>query len=565
MRCTPFALSAMPRCRQPDIATAVSDRARWPVRARSVVSAMLALALAGAHAQTTVPQTGPVDTAFAQVDTLMRQYIASRGFPGAVVVIGYGDRIVYAQGYGWADPARQIPMSPWLEFRIASVSKPITATMVMRLVEQGRVSLDARAWDYLAPLMGSSQPADPRLRDVTVRQLLTHTWGLDRSVSADPMGSWYRDGTGTLLTSAREVLRFHLLRMQLNFNPGARHAYNNTGFVWLQTIAELVDGRPIEQQITQLLGPEPLSTGRVRFGEVVPSKITAAEPRYHDYAGAPQLAPVPGVYPSPAPAAVPRPDGSYTLVGYGGSGGYVVSPLTVVRFMQRLSGQRQPALLQPATFRQMTTEQALADGTRYWGLGVQAWNPWPQWSATDTLFTHTGAILGARNGFRSLPRAVGGPLLTVMVQTNGTPQGQGSETTDNISAEIVDPVIFAVDAIAGYRTRPEITPERLIAFGSVTEDHFADQLFDWGQRQFPSLFPGAASAGVYDGYRYRFFPATNTYVGVRQGQVYLYQPSLGPQISPVGPMVQWLPQALTDLATWRSGAAVRPGGAATWR
>ena len=516
------------------------------IRARVLLGLMLALS--GPIALNAQTQVGPVDPAFAEVDQLMRNYVAMRKFPGASLVVGYGDRIIYAQGYGWADPVRQIPTSPWLEYRLASVSKPITATMVMRLVEQGKVALDAPAWSYIGPVVGAAEPVDPRLKQVTVRQLLTHTWGLDRAVSSDPMGGWFLDGAA-LISTARELLRYQLLRMTLNFNPGARHAYNNTGFVWLQMIAESVAGVPIEQQITSALGPEPLSTGRARFGEVLPSKLTPAEPVYSDYAGAPLLPPVPGVYPAPAPASVKRPDGSYTLVGYGGSGGYVVSPLTVMRFLQRMAGQRQPALLNASTRKQMFTEQVLADGTRYWGLGIQAWNPWPQSTPDDVMLSHTGAILGARNGFRMTPRKVGGPMLTVLVQSNGTPAGQGSEAVDNIEAEILDPIVFAIDRIAGYATKPEIAPDRLIAFGSETEDYFADRLFDWAQATFPDLFVGTPQPGLFDGYRYRYFASTQTYLAVKQGQVYLYQPAVSPAIDGVGPMVQWLPQALNELAS----------------
>lgn len=534
----------------------------FKVGCRALLWGALAAALpAQAQAQ---PQTGPVDPAFAEVDQLMRGYIAARAFPGASLVVAYGDRIIYAQGYGFADPARGIPTSPWLEYRIASVSKPITAGMVMRLVQQGRVALDAPAWTYIGSVMGTAEPADARLKQVTVRQLLTHTWGLDRSVSRDPMGTWYQNGS-TVVSTARDMLRYHLLRMTLNFTPGARHAYNNTGFVWLQMIAEAVDGRPIETQISEALGPEALSTGRARFGDVLPSRLTPAEPVYLDYAGAPRLPPVPGVYPAPAPSTVARPEGSYTLVGYGGSGGYVMSPLTVVRYLQRLMGQRQPELINAATRKLMFGEQTLADGTRYWGLGIQAWNPWPQFSANDVSLTHTGAILGARNAFRALPRAVDGPMLTVMVQSNGTPAGQGSEVVDNITAEIVDPVIFAIDKIPGYRNKPEITPERLIAYSSVTENHFTDQLLDWAQRIFPDLFPGAPVAGVFEGYRYRYFAPTQTYVAVKEGQVYLYQPATNPNIQPVGPMVQWLPQALRDLEGWKTGASATPTARAHWR
>ncbi|MBI5280014.1 MAG: beta-lactamase family protein [Burkholderiales bacterium] len=501
------------------------------------LAALLAACCCAAFAA--APQTGPVDADFAGVDHLMQGYLAARKMPGATLVIAYGERIVYAQGYGWADVARQIPTSPWLEYRLGSVSKPVTAAMIMRLVESGQVQLDAPAWNYIAAFIGTS-PADARLQQVTVRQLLTHTWGLDRSVSQDPVGGWYWQGA-TVISAARDMLRYHLVRMQLDFQPGARFAYNNTGFAWLHLIAELVDGRPLEQQASAAMGADSLSTGVFRFGQVLPSALTPAEPVYYDYAGAPQWPPVPGVYPPPAPALVPRPDGGYTLIGYGGSGGLVASPLTLARFIQRLTGARAPALLQPATRTAMFTEQALADGTRYWGLGVQSWNAY---TPSDYVVAHTGAAIGSRNGFRSTPRAPNGAPLMVFVQTNGTPEGQGTEVTDNITAEIVDPVIFAVDQI-GYAkvgAKPEIPGTALIAPGSATETWFIDRLLDWGEQQFPQLLSGPASSSMYDGYRYRHYPASGSYVGVKAGRVWLYRPSLSGAITDVGALMDYLPQ-----------------------
>jgi len=511
-----------------------------PLAALALLAALLGL-VSPAGAQ---PQTGPVDADFAPIDTLMRQYLAARKFPGATVVIGYGDRIIYAQSYGYADVARAIPLSPWQESRLGSVSKPLTAAAVMRLVEQGRVGLDAPAWNYISSVLGTTQPADARLKQVTVRQLLTHTWGLNRAVSPDPVGLWYPDGQGGFVVGARDMLRYHLQRMTLNFAPGARYAYNNTGFVWLQQIAEAVDGRPIEAQLTAMLGPEALSPGRIRFGLVPPSQLTPAEPRYYDYVGARLYAPVPGLYPAPAPAQVAGPDGAFTNVGYGGSGGFVASPLTVVRFIQRLSGQRQPSLLNAATRRLMFTEQTLADGTRYEGLGLSSYNPY---TPDDYALNFSGGQIGARNAGTSTPREPRGPMLTVFVQSNGTPVGQGSEVVDNPSTEILTPLVFAVDGIANYRSKPEISTDRLIAWASPTQDHYADMLFDWAQRAFPALFPGAAQAGVFEGYRYRYYPSTQTYLGIRDGQIYLYQPAQSPVIQPIASMATYLPQAQAEL------------------
>ena len=511
---------------------------------RGLLLALVLVCMGAARAQ--LPLNGSDDPDFAGVDTAAISYLEKYGQPGTSVVIALGDRIIYAKGYGWADRELRIPTSPWHEYRLASVSKTFTATAVMRLVEQGRVQLDAPAWTYVSAFM-AAEPADARLRQVTVRQLLTHTWGLDRAVSADPMGGWYTEN-GQTLTSCKDVLRYRLLRMTLDFAPGARYAYNNSGFCWLGLIAETVDGRPLDAQLTAALGPEPLSTGRVRIGSTLPSMYTPAEVRHYDRAGAPLGRPVPGLYPAPVPAQVPRPDGYYTLGGFGGSGGLMASALTVTRFLQRLQGVRQPALLLPDTWRQMQTEQVLADGYKNIGLGIQTVQAWPD--SPDRWYNFSGHILGTRTGWISTPRLAGGPMLTIVALVNGNRVWPGDGTADdNIHAELVFPILNAIDAMGRtvYEAKPEITGERLVAWGSATEAYLADLTFDWGARTYPDLLKGTPQAGIYDGYRYRYFAASGLYVGAKEGRLFLYQPALGTAIQPLGALTDFLPAVMSTL------------------
>ena len=511
---------------------------------RAALLLLLAAGLGPVRAQ--LPQTGSADADFAAVDTLALGYLERYGQPGVSVVIAHADRIIYAKGYGWADREAQLPSSPWLEYRLASVSKTFTATAVMRLVEQGRVQLDAPAWGYVSAFM-AAEPADARLKQVTVRQLLTHAWGLDRAVSTDPMGSWYNDG-GRILSSCKDVLRYRLLRMTLDFTPGARYAYNNTGYCWLGLIAETVDGRPLDTQITALIGPEALSTGRVRIGSVVPQQATPAEVHHYDRIGAPLGTPVPGVLPAPAPTQVPRPYGVYTLDGYGGSGGLVASPLTVTRFVQRLVGARQPALLQDATWQAMRAPQVLGDGYPNVGLGIQTIKAWPD--ADDRWYNFAGHILGTRTGWVATPRFRGGPMLTIVATVNGNRVWPNDgQAEDNLHAELIYPILSAVDAVGRdrYSAKPEITGERLIAWGGAAEAWLADQVFEWGQRSYPTLLSGAPQAGVFDGYRFRHYPSTGVYVGVKEGRLYFYQPTASPDVQPLGALADFLPAAMRDL------------------
>lgn len=513
---------------------------------RFLCSSMAALLLAAAPmVRAQQPMHGVEDPDFAAVDRLAQGYLERWGQPGVSVVIAHADRIIYAKGYGWADREARVPTSPWLEYRLASVSKTFTATAVMRLVEQGRVQLDAPAWNYVAAFM-AADPVDARLRQVTVRQLLAHSWGLDRAVSADPMGGWYSEG-GRILSSCKDVLRYRLLRMTLDFAPGTRYAYNNTGYCWLGLIAETLDGRPLDVQLTALLGPEALATGRVRMGSPVAQQITPDEPHYYDRIGAPLGTPVPGLLPPPAPTQVPRPYGVYALDGYAGAGGLVASPLTVTRFVQRLVGARQPALLGSAAWQAMQTPQVIGDNTPNVGLGIQSIRAWPD--ASDRWYSFSGHIVGTRTGWVATPRFAGGPMVTIVATINGNRVWPGDgQPEDNLHAELIFPILSAVDAIGRnrYSAKPEITGERLVAWGSTTEAWLADRVFDWGQRTYPQLLAGAASSGVYDGYRYRFYPATGVYVGVREGRLYFHQPAADPQVVPLGALADYLPAATQD-------------------
>ncbi len=508
------------------------------------------------------PQFGPIDPDFAPVDAAARDYINRYGLPGVTLVVAHGERIIYAQGYGHADRERLIPSSPWHEYRLAGVGKTLAAAAVMRLVEQGKLSLEAKAWDLIRNDLGFLAN-DERFRQVTVRQLLTHSWGLDRAITSDPNGTWYIDPAGQTVTDSRLLLYRYLFGNRLDLDPGARHAYNGLGYSWLQAIAELVERRPLAQQITEMLGHEALSSGRVRVGQTLPTRLTLAEPRYYDRAGAPLAVPVPKLYPAPEPALVPRPDGSFTLDAHGGGSGLVASPLTLTRFIQRLQGIRLPALLAPASWAQMQAEQTLADGTRNIGLGVTTTRLWD--SAPDRQVSSEGRLAGSRTGWTSLPREPGGPRLTVVALVNGSRDDalDGSSTGDSLMAELIQPVIAAMDSItpASYAGKPEIEGDRLIAWDSATEAYYVDLLLDWGQIKYPEILKGTPVAGIHEGYRYRYYAASKTYVGMKQGRVYLYQPDVSPEIQFVNTMGAYLPQAMREMASVRPIAA-RPGSAA---
>src|SRR5688572_27225697 len=105
------------------------------------------------------------DRAFAPFDREVEQFMRERGVPGGALAVVRDRRLVYARGYGWADRERREAVRPDSLFRIASISKPVTGVAVLKLVEEGRLSLDAKAFDLLR-LPAAVQPGrepDPRL------------------------------------------------------------------------------------------------------------------------------------------------------------------------------------------------------------------------------------------------------------------------------------------------------------------------------------------------------------------------------------------------------------------
>lgn len=232
-------------------------------------------------ARPTAPRQVTIAEAF---DREIQHFMASRRIPGGALAVVKGGRIVYARGYGWADRERRIPVRPDSLFRIASISKPVTAAAVLRLVEQRRLDLGAKALDFikLPPHLEADGQPDDRLQQITIRHLLQHTGGWDREKSFDPMFRPIRiaEKVGAPApASAAAVIRYMLGR-RLDFDPGTRYAYSNFGYCLLGRIIETITGQPYEQFVRdQILGP--LGISQMRLGATLEQHRRDGEVRYY--------------------------------------------------------------------------------------------------------------------------------------------------------------------------------------------------------------------------------------------------------------------------------------------
>lgn len=161
------------------------------------------------------------------IDDVMKDYAGSG--PGASVLVLRGGEVVFSAGYGMADPAARTPATTSTHYRLASVTKQFTAAAILTLADRGLLPLDqsVRTWLPSLPQYAAS---------VTVEHLLTHTGGFADYEDLIP------PGTTAQLTEA-DVL--HLLEQQpsLDFAPGSRYRYSNSGYALLALIVERVSGR----------------------------------------------------------------------------------------------------------------------------------------------------------------------------------------------------------------------------------------------------------------------------------------------------------------------------------
>jgi CubicO group peptidase (beta-lactamase class C family) len=196
------------------------------VRGRVLAAAVLVLA--AATAVLTLGREGPEDV----LDELVRVNDA----PGGVIAWARPGEAPQVHAVGLADRATGVALDPSDRMRIASLSKPVTAGLILRLVDEGRFSLDTP----IADLVTGAGPALPDT--VTVAQALAHTGGWDRTAEGDPYflpasEIAARYGVGTV-TGCRDVAA----AIAPTVAPGTRYLYSNIGYCWLGEIVSALDG-----------------------------------------------------------------------------------------------------------------------------------------------------------------------------------------------------------------------------------------------------------------------------------------------------------------------------------
>jgi N-acyl-D-amino-acid deacylase len=292
-------------------------------------------------------------------DDTLDAFIKERGVPGGALAVVKDGRLVYAKGYGWADMEEKTATSPTSLFRIASLSKPVTAVAALALARQGKLDLDARAFGLLGLRPG--EKGNPRLADVTVRQLLQHTGGWDRS-RGDPMFQSVRiaEAMNQAPPAGPDAILRWMLDRPLDFEPGTRHVYSNFGYCVLGRILEKASGEPYEACVRKTV-LDPMGITRMRLGKSLPEDRAPDEVRYYQ----PDAGKIRPVFARVREKEVPVPYGGFCLEAMDAHGGWLASAVDLARFASSLD-----KVLDRATLETMfAPPPGLKSGDVWYGCG----------------------------------------------------------------------------------------------------------------------------------------------------------------------------------------------------
>ncbi len=354
---------------------------------------------AGLSAQTPAQalpvRTGPADTALTrQVDSVARAVLASTGVPSASVAVVRDGALAYAQAYGYARLDPETPALPSMRYNIGSISKQFAASCILLLQQAGKLSLDDDVARWL--------PRLTRAREVTIRQLLSHTSGYQ--------DYWPQDYVPPLMQRpiTADSIMSRWAKKPLDFEPGTRWQYSNTNFVIAGVIVEKVSGMPFFEFLRRRV-LEPLGMRSAVNSDADP--LVAPDPvGYMSY----------GIGPlRPAPA-----EGAGWMYA-AGELGMTASDLATwdISVMDE-------SLLSRASYRALETEVLLTSGvgTGY-GLGVSV-----GLDAGHRVLSHSGEV----SGFTASNRIYPDDRAAVVVLTN-----QDAATGAGAISQAIGRLLFA--------------------------------------------------------------------------------------------------------------------------
>ncbi|WP_420463938.1 serine hydrolase domain-containing protein [Candidatus Palauibacter sp.] len=308
------------------------------------------------------------------IDAFSRQIageVEGDGVGGISAAVFKGDQVLWAQGFGWADPVKRVPAGVRTIYRTGSISKSITAVLMADLMEDGIVGFDDALVDHLPEARGLG---DPRagMAPITFRQMASHTAGLIREpelegAAAGPIEDW-----GHKILASIPHTRYDTM-------PGARYQYSNIGYGMLgyalqraagTSFMDLVEDRIFEplgmRSSTFIVGPDLWRRVSVGFA-IDPEGAVDADMPALEHEGRGYKVPNGGVY---------------STVG------------DLATFGAAVMGMTEYGLLEPATRRELMTVQTPEDPENGYGVGFSVRTVMLEGGRTVRFVGHGGSVAG---------------------------------------------------------------------------------------------------------------------------------------------------------------------------
>jgi D-alanyl-D-alanine carboxypeptidase len=332
-----------------------------------VLMALAALLQFSPIAQRASAAEPPQKLDLAAIDATIADYVREKGLVGLSVAIMRDGEIVFAKGYGQRSIEGSLAVEPETTFAVGSVTKQFTCACILLLAEEGKLSIDDPVAKYFPNLT--------RSKDITLRDLMNHTSGYPDYYPLD-----FVDRRLAKPISQEELLA-NYAGGKLDFEPGSRYSYSNTGYILLGSIIEKVSGQKFGDFLTsRILKPHGLTHSQFGSG----SGLASVAIGYNGFA-----------------LGEPEPAASEGDGWIDAAGGLWASAPDLLRWNLALHGGQ---VLRPASYETMTAPRLLSTGKRsYYGCGLRIGD-----HAGDAILQHTGGVSGFAAYASFLPRTRSG-------------------------------------------------------------------------------------------------------------------------------------------------------------
>lgn len=369
----------------------------------------------------------------ASLDDFFPAFLDKHSVPGCAVAVTRGSKLVYARGFGFTDVSSREPVSPTSLFRIASISKPITAVAILQLIEQGKLKLDDRVHDFIddEPLLVDGRKIDERQKEITIRHCLEHRGGWDRDKSFDGMFQSLRFADALQKPSppdVHDIIR-NMRGLPLDFDPGERYAYSNYGYCLLGRVIEKLTKQPYDEYVKEhVLAPLKITTMRIGGSHL--ADRAANEVRYYDPAISDS------VFSDERGKKRAATYEAFKLEVLDSHGGWIASAVDLVRFASAFDDPAKCPILKSESVAAMYAPPPIKYGETYYALG---WNVRPVGDRKTTW--HTGSLPGTST---ILIRRYDGLNVAVLFNSRVSP------TAQHLTRDLEGPLHQALSAVRDW-------------------------------------------------------------------------------------------------------------------